>query len=90
MCELPIWAQIFLMPDRCKQQPKPDSVLAKRRASIDVKSGFRNAHLSADFPDTGAGFGLFQRKCYLFFGIAGLFHGDVPLCEMEERPETSV
>ncbi len=22
MCELPIWAQIFLMPDRCKQQPK--------------------------------------------------------------------
>ncbi|OUH27834.1 hypothetical protein AZ018_001388, partial [Klebsiella pneumoniae] len=24
------------------------------------------------------------------FGIAGLFHGDVPLCEMEERPETSV
>ncbi|MGQ8895707.1 hypothetical protein ACUQWX_25670, partial [Klebsiella variicola] len=25
-----------------------------------------------------------------FFGIAGLFHGDVPLCEMEERPETSV
>ena len=22
MCGLPIWAQIFLMPDRCKQQPK--------------------------------------------------------------------
>ncbi|VTO24588.1 Uncharacterised protein [Klebsiella variicola] len=32
-----------------------------------VKSGFRNAHLSADFPDTDAGFGLFQRKCDLFF-----------------------
>lgn len=22
VCGLPIWAQIFLMPDRCKQQPK--------------------------------------------------------------------
>ena len=55
-----------------------------------VKCGFRNAHLSADFLHPSAGFGLFQRKGYLFFGIAGLFHGDVPLCEMEERPETSV
>lgn len=55
-----------------------------------IKNGFRNAHLSADFPDTGAGFGLFQRKRNLFFGIAGLFPGDVPLGEMEERPEASV
>ena len=55
-----------------------------------VKCGFRNAHLSADFLHPSAGFGLFQRKCYLFLGIAGLFHGDVPLREMEERPETSV
>ena len=55
-----------------------------------IKSGFRNAHLSADFPVAGAGFGLFQSKRNLFFGLAGLFHGDVPLCEMEERPETSV
>jgi len=38
----------------------------------------------------GASFGLFQRQRNLFFGIADLFHGDVPLCEMEERPETSV
>ncbi|ECD8847263.1 hypothetical protein FXQ12_19200 [Salmonella enterica] len=22
VCGLPIWAQVFLMPDRCKQQPK--------------------------------------------------------------------
>ncbi|PAW13066.1 hypothetical protein CKJ89_36165, partial [Klebsiella pneumoniae] len=33
----------------------------------------RNAHLSADFPVAGAGFGLFQSKRNLFFGIAGLF-----------------
>ncbi len=36
-------------------------------------------------PDTDAGFGLLQRKCNLFFGITGLFHGDMPLCEMEEK-----
>ena len=41
-------------------------------------------------PDTGAGFGLFQRKCNLFFGIAGLFHDDVHPVEIEERPDTSV
>lgn len=55
-----------------------------------VKCGLRNAHLSADFPDAGAGFGLFQRKRNLFFGITGLFHGNKPLCEQEERSETSV
>lgn len=55
-----------------------------------VKCGLRNSHLSADFPDAGAGFSLFQGKCNLFFGITGLFHGNAPLCEMEERPETSV
>lgn len=55
-----------------------------------VKSDLRKTHLSTDFPDAGAGFGLLQRKLNLFFGIVGLFHGDVPLCEMEERPETSV
>lgn len=38
-----------------------------------VKGGLINAHLSADFPDAGAGFGLFQRKHNLFFGITGLF-----------------
>ena len=54
------------------------------------KNCLRNAHFSADFSDAGAGFGLFQRKCYLFFGIAGLFHSDVPLCEMEEGSEASV
>lgn len=54
------------------------------------KSGFRNAHLSAHFLHSGAGFSLFQRKCNLFFGITGLFHGDEPLCEMKERPDTSV
>ena len=32
----------------------------------------------------------FCKYCYLFFGIAGLFHGDVPLFEMEERQEASV
>ncbi|EPY4664816.1 hypothetical protein ACXDIV_005791, partial [Klebsiella variicola] len=37
-----------------------------------------------------AGFGLFQRKRNLFFGITDLFHGDVPRCEMEERSEASV
>ena len=55
-----------------------------------VKGGLRNTHLSADFPDAGAGFGLFQRKCNLFFGITGLFYGNVPPGEMEERPDTSV
>ena len=65
------------MPDRCKQHPKPDSLLAKRRKSIDVKSGLRNAHISADFPDASAGFGLFQRKRNLFFSIACLFHGEI-------------
>jgi len=55
-----------------------------------VKSGLRNTHLSADFPDMSARFGLFQRKRNLLFGIAGLFHGDVPLCEMEERPGAPV
>ena len=55
-----------------------------------VKSGLRNAHLSADFHDAGVGFSLFQRKRDLFFGITGLFYGDMPLFEMEERPETSV
>ena len=39
-----------------------------------VKSGLRNPHFSANFPDAGAGFGLFQRKRALFFGITGLFH----------------
>lgn len=39
-----------------------------------VKSGFRNAHLSAQFLPPSAGFCLFQRKSDLFFGIAGLFH----------------
>ncbi len=34
----------------------------------------------------GAGFGLFQRKCNLFFVIKGLFHDDVLTSEMEERP----
>lgn len=55
-----------------------------------VKSSLRNAHLSAEFPDAGTGFGLFQRKRNLFFGIAGLFYGNKPLCEREERPGTSV
>jgi len=55
-----------------------------------VKGGVRNAHRSADFLDAGAGFGLFQRKRNLFFGITGLFHGYVLLLNMEERPETSV
>jgi hypothetical protein len=55
-----------------------------------AKGGLRNTHLSADFPDAGAGFGLFQRKRNLFFGITGLFDGDVPLGEMEERQDTSV
>ncbi len=32
----------------------------------------------------------FCKYCYLFFGIVGLFHGDVPLFEMEERQEASV
>lgn len=41
-------------------------------------------------PDASTGFGLFQRKRDLFFGITGLFHGGVPLFEMEERPETLV
>ncbi|MDP1109412.1 hypothetical protein Q6289_31220, partial [Klebsiella pneumoniae] len=55
-----------------------------------VKCGLRNAHISSDFLHPSAGFGLFKRKCYLFLCIAGLFHGDVPLRAMEERPETSV
>lgn len=38
-----------------------------------VKGGLRNAHLYADFPDAGAGFGLFQRKRNLFFGIKVFF-----------------
>lgn len=54
-----------------------------------INSGFRNANLSADFPDAGTGFSLFQRKCNLFFGMVGLFHGNKPLCEQEERPDTS-
>ena len=49
----------------------------RRISSSSFKSGLRNTHLSANLPDAGAGFGLFQRKCYLFFGIAGLFHGDL-------------
>ncbi|EEG7825561.1 hypothetical protein NXJ56_003751 [Salmonella enterica] len=36
-----------------------------------------NLHLPADyFPEGEAGFSLFQGKCNLFFGIAGLFHGE--------------
>lgn len=38
-----------------------------------VKCGLKNSHLSADFPDAGASFSLFQGKCNLFFGITGLF-----------------
>ncbi|KNN92692.1 hypothetical protein AEW58_14870 [Salmonella enterica subsp. enterica serovar Liverpool] len=38
-----------------------------------LKCGLRNSHFSADFPDAGAGFSLFQGKCNLFFGITGLF-----------------
>ncbi|RLR20504.1 hypothetical protein C6H72_16375 [Salmonella enterica subsp. diarizonae serovar 48:i:z] len=41
------------------------------------------------FPETSDKFS-FQGKCNLFFGITGLFHDNAPLCEMEERPETSV
>lgn len=41
------------------------------------KSGLRNAHISADYPDASAGFGLFQRKRNLFFSIACLFHGEI-------------
>jgi hypothetical protein len=55
-----------------------------------VKRGLRNPHFSANFHDAGASFGVFQRKRVLFFGITGLFQGDVPLCEMEERPEILV
>ena len=58
--------------------------------SSSVKSGLRNTHLSENLPDAGAGFGLFQYKRNLFFGITGLYHGNAPLSEMEERPETSV
>lgn len=43
-----------------------------------IKGGLRHAHLSADFSDAGAGFGLFQRKCNLFFGITGLFMAMCP------------
>lgn len=56
--------------------------LTRRRTFILVPFG--------RLPDTGAGFGLFQRKRNLFLCITGLFHGDVSLCEMEERPNTSV
>lgn len=55
-----------------------------------AKSGIRNIHLSANFPDAGVGFGLFQCKYNLFFDITGLFYGNAPLSEMEERPKTSL
>ena len=57
---------------------------------MDNNDGDRNTHLSADFSDAGAGFGLLQRKRNLFLGITGLFYGDVPPGETEERPDTSV
>ena len=38
-----------------------------------VKNDLRNPHLSADFPDAGADFGLFQRKRDPFFGITVFF-----------------
>lgn len=55
-----------------------------------IKSGLRNPHLSAEFPNVSSGFGLFQRKRNLFFDITGLFHGDVPRSEREERLNSSV
>lgn len=68
----------FLQPlDFILQQPADTAVPLRsdrRISSSNYKSGLRNAHLSVDFPDAGAGFSLLQCKCNLFFGRTGLFH----------------
>lgn len=52
MCGLPIWAQIFLMPDRCKQQPKTRFSTCKTEVVHRCKNSLIFIpYLSVLFPD---------------------------------------
>lgn len=42
VCGLPIWVQLFLMQDRCKQQPKTTEVVHRCKK---VMSGLITAHI---------------------------------------------
>ena len=56
---------------------KPDSVLAKRKYSIDVVSGFRDTGLSADIFNSSSGFNWLNHSDDLMFSKTEFTHSDL-------------
>jgi hypothetical protein len=69
VCGLPIWAQVFLMPDRCKQQPKTRFSTCKTEVVHRCKT-WRKKYgvLMAEFTGRNPGFRFAENTDVLLVG----------------------